>query len=89
MFWLEGSIACHLTPVVAAPTLHQHQAVEVGAVLLVVGLEVVGRGFDVALQLGGEQHVAAQVIGVACAVVGCVAHGYGEVVLTLFLDLQA
>ena len=58
-------------------------------VLLVIGLEVVFGVFDVALHLRGEQHVGAQVVAVARAVVGSIAHGEREVVVALIRYLQA
>ena len=48
---LEAGRAVHLTDVVAAPTLDQHQEVGGAAVGLVVGLEIVFRPVDVAAKV--------------------------------------
>ena len=86
---LEGGVARHLLPVVSAPALHEHQAVEGGTVLLIVGLEVIFRVFDVAFQLRREQHVGAHIIAVTRTVVGSVTHGEREGMGVLLLYLQA
>ena len=58
-------------------------------VFFIVGLEVVLGMLYITPQLRRQQHVAAQVISGARAIVSSIAHGEREVVIALLMYLQA